>query len=168
MHFTYRKMDEIWKIRLPSRLHFVQLILTSLHQEFVNKAGERPHWKPLVWKGAARYISWKCFAEEEVKAVFQNSLTSLLFKKSFCGEQEVAAVATVTGASAIALAKAKATNGNISNVQQPTCEASLVVGEGQGRATREFELVWWPNIYTNKQRGKLICRYYVGKVMFTN
>lgn len=52
--------------------------------------------------------------------------------------------------------------------QQPTCRASLAIGEGEGRASRELELIWWPDVFNHQGRGKLILRYYVGKVMLIN
>ena len=73
----------------------------------------------------------------------------------------------LSGVSAIALAKAKARGASDTN-QQPTCCASLVVGEGEGRATREFEVIWWPDMYQDQRRGKLTLRFYVGKVHYTN
>ena len=73
-------------------------MLTNLTSAFVNKVGERPHWKPPVWKRAARQISWKCFEMEEVKAVFQSSLTPLVVNKSFYGEKELADEGSLSGA----------------------------------------------------------------------
>lgn len=100
---------------------------------------------------------------EEVNAVFQSGLTPLIINRSFTGEQEVADMGLLSGASAIALAKAKGRkSSNNYASQQPTCQASLVVGIGEGRATREFEVIWWPDMYLNQQRGRLTLRYYVG------
>lgn len=75
--------------RFDCPLEFLQLTLVSLRSAFVNKAGERPHWKPPVWKGSARQISWKCFDMEEVKALFQSSSIPLTLNKSFNIEKEV-------------------------------------------------------------------------------
>jgi len=151
-------------------VQFLRLILTRLKSAFVNKTGERSHWRPPVWKKKTRQISWKCFELEEVKAVFNNSSMPLARSKSFRGEEEVADCNLVqpTGTSAIAQAKANTSGLTGQQSQQPTCRASLVVGNGEGKATREFEVIWWRDIYTNQQRGKLALRLYVAKVMFTN
>jgi len=90
----------------------------------------------------------------------------LTLNKSFNGDKEVIDTGSVLrGASAIPLAKARADS---FSTQQPTCRASLVVGEGEGRATREFEVSWWPDLYKDEWRGKLNLRFYVGKVLYTN
>lgn len=145
-------------------------MLKRLKSAFLNKIDERSHWRPPVWKKKTRQFSWKCFVQEEVKAVFNDSSTPLTTNKSFRGEEEVDDCNPVrlTGMSAIAQAKANASGLTRQQSQQPTCRASLVVGYGEGRATREFEVIWWPDIYTNQQRGKLALRLYVAKVMFTN
>jgi len=115
-------------------------------------------------------FSWKCFVQEEAKAVFNDSSTPFTTNKSFRGEEAVdnCNPGRLTGMSANAQAKANASGFTGQQSQQPTCRASLVVGYGEGRATREFEVIWWPDIYTNQQRGKLALRLYVAKVMFTN
>ena len=108
--------------------------------------------------------------QEEVKEVFNDSSTTLTTNKSFRGEGEVVDCNPVrlTGMSAIAQAKANASGLTRQQCQKLTCRASFVVGYGEGRATRELEVIWWPDIYTNQQRGKLALRLYVAKVMFTN
>ena len=92
--------------------------------------------------------------------VFQSSLTPLVINKSFSGEQKVADMGLLYRALAIALAKAKArkSNNNYAS-QQPTCRACLVVGVGERRATHEFEVIWWPDMYSNQQGNSpsLLC-----------
>lgn len=73
-----------------------------------------------------------------------------------------------SGVQAIALARANARGQmNFVNVR-PTCRASL--GECEGRATSEFEIIWWLNRYTqaNTLRGKIAFSFYVGKVLLRN
>ena len=36
-----------------------------------------------------------------------------------------------------------------------TAKASLGVGPGQGRTTREVEVIWWPDLYSTTRNGKL-------------
>ena len=64
---------------------------------------------------------------------------------------------------AIATAKQRA-RGN--NTRQITCRSSIVIGEGKGRATRELELLWWPDLYDDEHCGKMCLRFYVSKVRF--
>ena len=93
----------------------------------------------------------------------------LILSKTFKGNDEVAdRVNQVTGVQAIALAKAKARGQMDFENVRPTCRASLVIREGEGRATCEFKIIWWPNMYTNTTRGKIAFRFYVGKVLLSN
>ena len=105
---------------------------------------------------------------DEVRAVFDESSIPLAMTKAFNGQQEVDdnPLTSLRGSSAIALAKAQASRS--ASCQQPTCRASLIISEGEGRASREFELIWWPDLFSHQERGKLTFRYYVGKTMFTN
>lgn len=156
--------------RFDCPVQFLRLLLKRLKSAFLNKIDERSHWRPPVWRKKTRQFSWKCFVQEEVEAVFNDSSTPLTTKKSFRGDQEIDDCNPVrlTGMSAIAQAKANASGLTGQRNQQPTCRASLVVGYGEGRATREFEVIWWPDIYSNQQRGKLALRLYVAKVILTN
>ena len=146
---------------------FLKIFLLDLPSGFVNRVTERPHWKPPVWKGCARQISWKCYNIEEVKQAFDKSSIPLVASKCFNGLEEVAEI-PLSGTQAIALAKARASGIRTAVNKQPTCKASLVVGEGEGRATREFEIIWWPDLYSTPQRGKIAFHYYVGKALFNN
>lgn len=114
-----------------------------------------------------RQFSWKCLVQEEVKEVINNSSTTLTTNKSFKGEEEIVDCNPVrlTGMSAIAQAKANASGPTRQQCQELTYRASFVVGHGEGRATRELEVIWWPDIYTNQQRGKFSLRLFVAKVM---
>jgi len=91
----------------------------------------------------------------------------LTTNKSFKGEEEIVDCNPVrlTGMSAIAQAKANASGPTRQQCQELTYRASFVVGDGEGRATRELEVIWWPDIYTNQQRGKFSLRLFVAKVM---
>lgn len=58
----------------------------------------------------------------------------------------------------IALAKAHARGETSDN--RPTSYSSLVVGTGEGRATRESELIWWLDLDTSVLNyGKLSFTY---------
>ena len=45
-----------------------------------------------------------------------------------------------------------------------TSKAGLKVGPGQGRTTREIELIWWPDLYSTTNNGKLAIRFFLKKV----
>ena len=49
---------------------------------------------------------------------------------------------------------------------QPSSKSSIVVGYGEGRATREIELIWWPDLYTYTKHGQLVLRMFIEKCGF--
>jgi hypothetical protein len=53
----------------------------------------------------------------------------------------------------------------IPNPKRPTSRSRIIVSEGEGRATRELELQWWPNHYKVKF-GKLTFRFFVQKKLY--
>ena len=62
----------------------------------------------------------------------------------------------------IQAAKLKAQNR--SQKETPTSISEMEVGLGEGRATREIELIWWPHLYSSVEFGKLTIRFYIHKV----
>lgn len=66
---------------------------------------------------------------------------------------------------AIAAAKRRAKDKHTANI---TCRSSIVLGRGEGRATRELEVKWFPHIYRKDlECGKLCLRFYVAKFRFS-
>ncbi|KXJ12991.1 hypothetical protein AC249_AIPGENE16777 [Exaiptasia diaphana] len=61
-----------------------------------------------------------------------------------------------------ALQFAKSTANSFSHAY-PTSRSEIIVEEGEGRATREFELQWWPELYTS-DFGKLTPGFFVEKI----
>ena len=47
--------------------------------------------------------------------------------------------------------------------QTPTSRISLVVSEGEGKATREAEIIYWPELYKATRCCKFQLRFYVMK-----
>jgi len=51
--------------------------------------------------------------------------------------------------------------------QTPTSRSEMIVSVGEGRATRELELIWWPNMFRRcADHGKLTVRFFVSKTTF--
>ena len=50
--------------------------------------------------------------------------------------------------------------------KRPSSKSSLIVGYGKGRATREVELIWWPQLYTLTEHGQMVLRLYIEKCNF--
>lgn len=60
---------------------------------------------------------------------------------------------------ALAFAKQRARQ----QATRPTSRSIMEVGLGEGRKTREVELIWWPRLYSHSYYGKLTVRFYVRK-----
>ena len=58
---------------------------------------------------------------------------------------------------ALEVAKAKA-HGRATN-RSPTLQIQIVIGRGEGRATREFEIIWWPEMSSTSNHRKLTLRF---------
>jgi len=41
----------------------------------------------------------------------------------------------------------------------------LIVAREEGRAMREFEIIWWPELFSNTNHGNMTLRFYVSKVL---
>ncbi|KXJ06720.1 uncharacterized protein LOC114576537 [Exaiptasia diaphana] len=67
----------------------------------------------------------------------------------------------------LAAAKARAfvrrTEQSVAN-ETPSNKCAILVKEPEGRISREFELIWWPKLYTLSGLGKLDVRYYLEKI----
>lgn len=66
----------------------------------------------------------------------------------------------------IARAKARMYTPAGNKRRRPSSKSSLQVGLGEGRATREVEIIWWPNLYTVTEHGQMIIRMYIHKCDF--
>ena len=99
-----------------------------------------------------------------VAALGQRNGVTLQLKKSYLGEKEVSECPKDDGRTALEVAKAKA-HGQATS-RSPTLQIQIVIGCGKGRATREFEIIWWPQKFSTSNHGKLTLRFYVSKVVF--
>lgn len=101
-----------------------------------------------------------------VTALGERSGVSLNLKRTYAGDKEVGeSIIPLTGREALEAAKTRA-RGAVTSSQSPTMQLQVIVGRGEGRATREFEIIWWPELFSNSDHGKLTLRFYVSKVLF--
>lgn len=85
-------------------------------------------------------------------------------KRAFCNDREVPILEQNANAEdAIAAAKLRAGSRFIVKSNNPTSISELVISEGEGRATREMEFLWYPNLYKISPQGKLAIRFYISK-----
>ena len=118
------------------------------------------HMKPIYKENTMR-LSYKIFDVDTFLEVFgdENIRTHQLYS----GNTEIADE-IMEGATAEELLEAANERGNVKYEERvrPTSRSEVIVGYGEGRATREVELIWWPNMYTSAH-GKLTVRFYVSK-----
>ena len=116
-----------------------------------------------MWTPCTQLISWKYFEMDEVGAAFEESSIPLAITRAYYGQEEVndTILSNLRGVSAIVHAKAQA-SGSVS-YKQPTCRASLIIGEGQERFSRKFELIWWPDLFSQQERGKVFFAFLRGE-----
>ena len=120
-----------------------------------------------IYSRATRRLSYKLFDLQTFLDVFQGFNVNR--RILFCGENEMphSTEAEVNEGSATELIRAALERGNTiySWRIRTTCtsRSELIVGLGQGRATREAELIWWPDLYKS-DHGKLTVRLFIEKV----
>ena len=104
-------------------------------------------------------MSYKIYAMGDVQRALSEQKTMQLHpSKVLSGSKEMEDPAPqLSGRAALEAAKRKRVH------QQASLKSELICGNGEGRATREFELIWSP-IYDSSGNGMLTLRIYVAKV----
>ena len=127
---------------------------------FINSAREKRHLHPPVWREKSRVFHYKDHEVNDViSALSYQSSVPLELKKSYRGNMEVAASnELLTAQQALQAAKERARSKKSSII--PTRQIEIVVGNGEGRATREFEVIWWPDLFSDNRHGKLTLQIY--------
>jgi len=95
-----------------------------------------------------------------VAALSQPSGMTLLLKKSYLGEKEVSECPKDDAKTALEVAKEK------QQIDSTTLQIQIVIGGGEVKATREFEIIRWPEMFSTSNHGKVTLRFYVSKVVF--
>lgn len=144
---------------------FIQNLLTDMPNAFLNSAGEKRHLRPPVWRETSRVFHYRNYDINDLVTAFTESGSEpLKLDKTYLGDKEVAEKSMpLDGREALEAAKQRARSGM--TIKSPTLQLQIVVGRGQGRATREFEIIWWPGLFTSSTHGKLTLRFYVSKVL---
>lgn len=141
-------------------------ILRKIGAPFVDGVRKMRHLKhPMMVTESIRF-SYKIFEEELFIRMLQEQhdvpikinaaytkCGSLIVNDPYAEDDPIAA-----------LRAAEKRAGNMSRSESiPKVRSSVVIGEGEGRSTREFELQWWPELYKTNY-GKLTFRFFVNKV----
>ena len=144
---------------------FFQQLLKDLGDPQPNAVRNVNHWRPPILKASTRKVTYRLFDLTKFKAALEKQNTvSLKGQVLWRGNLELSeTTAAIDPKEAIAAAKRKAHGqGSASRI---TCQSNLVVGGGDGRATRELDVIWWPNLYNTVGLGKLAIRFYVNRVV---
>ena len=113
--------------------------------------------------GAEGIVQYKTFNVEDVlHALHEQQRVALCLRKSFNGTKELNVdPAPLSGLEALAAAKNQTA---AFRSTRPSQRSVITIGPGNGRSTREFELIWWP-LYAQTSSGFLTLRFYIGKVI---
>ena len=122
---------------------------------FINSAREKRHLRPPVWSEKSRVFHYKDHEVNDViSALSYKSSVPLELKKSCRGNMEVAASNELsTAQQALQAAMERARSKKSSTI--PTRQIEIVVGNG-----REFEVIWWPDLFSDNRHGKLTLQIY--------
>lgn len=133
----------------------------------VHSVRKMPHLKQPIMVGSSIRYTYKIFDEDvfvslfdeqkdiplQMNAAFSNS--GILIENDPYDEDDPL--------EALKAARERGRHSRYSLPAKPKLRSSIVIGEGEGRRTREFEVQWWPNIYKGSF-GKLCLRFFVNKI----
>ena len=144
--------------------HFFEHFLYRVDTQ-INSIQMRAH-RSFPYNAKTRKLSYKFFDVEKLSQVLEEqTLVKLKHSMSFTGDsaceddqhekelspEEYVLMATRRAAIPIQFRK------------RVTSKATIVLGVGEGRATREVELIWWPEIFTMTNYGHLVLRLFISK-----
>lgn len=150
---------------------YFQHLLFQLGSPYLDRVRDVRHLKQPMFLESARRFSFKIFDIEIFKmAVEEQERVPLKANAAFRYSKEVPFESHASTEAAVEAAKKRAFARFVSNLSErvtPTSHSELVVSTGEGRKTRELELIWWPSLYPDAiEYGKLTIRFYVSKTTF--
>lgn len=134
----------------------------------VNSVRETSHKAQPFYSSRTRRVSYKIFKPERLyHSLQEQDLVELKTEALFAGNtpiQNASSSGTVlTAEEEIAQAKSLAYRTQVG--QKPSFKSVLLVGTGVGRATREVEIIWWPELYSTSH-GQMTIRMFIEKCNF--
>ena len=122
---------------------------------------EVKHRRQPIFKRNTRRFSYKIFDEESFRRLLdEQDVLQFRGQALFRNHEEVADISDMVAEEALELAKQRARN---RTAAKPTSRSVFEIGIGEGRCSREVELIWWPGLYSSSQYGKLTVRFFVRK-----
>ena len=143
---------------------YFQQLLKDLGNPQPHAVRSQHHWRAPILSPSTRKVTYRFFDLSEIKhALEKQNIISLKERVKWDGDsQRTEEYEEADPMQALLAARSKA-HGNAPKTRI-TCISNLVVGYGEGRATREVDLIWWPNLYSAAHLGKMCIRLYVSRV----
>ena len=136
-------------------LHF----LANLQVQ-ANSVRDMPHKGLPVYKSNTRKVSYKIFQLEKLQNAVQLN-TNILYT----GQTKLRKEAN-HGTADEEIARAKQRAYQPRQQGRPSSKSVLAVGRGEGRSTREMEVIWWPDLYALTNHGQMALRLFIEKCEF--
>ena len=146
---------------------YFEYFLSLLNVE-ANSVKDASHKAQPMYRNEARKVSYKIFDINQFTNVLgEQNLVTFHPEVSFSGEKEYRSEPTevLTAEEEIEQAKQRGRKA-VDQRRRLSSKSTLVVGYGEGRANREVELIWWPNLYTFFNHGQLAIRIFIEKCEF--
>ena len=136
-------------------------MIHRLGNPMLDSVRDAPHLRQPIFKRKARRFSYKIFNEGTFKRVLgEQDMLQFRPQALFRNSDEVPDVSEMPAEEALAYARGRARKQD----SRPTSRSFIDIGPGEGRCTREVELIWWPSLYSRcSEYGKLTFRFFVRK-----
>ena len=147
---------------VPSK--YFQQLLKCLENPQPHSVRNAQHWRAPILTSSATKVTYRFFELNQVKTALEKQDTvSLKEQVLWSGDKEVTDNLTEIDPRDALIAARRKAHGQAPR-DEITCKSDMVVGYGEGQATRELDLIWWPNLYRSVFLGKLCIRIYVSRV----
>ena len=143
---------------------FFKQFLRDLDNPQPNAVRNQQHWRAPILCPSARKVAYRLFDLNILKvALEKQNIVTVEEQVNWNGEKQVTDnLSDMDPRAALAAPKNKA-HGKSSAITI-SCRSNLVVGYGESGATRELDVIWWPNLYNTLALGKMCIRLYVSRV----
>lgn len=150
---------------------YFQHLLYSLGNPPIHHVRDVKHYKQPIFHESIRRFSYRIYDMDALAdALSEQDVAQLQTSSAFRYGVPVSFQRFASTDEAVEAAKRRAFSRFASTqatLQTPTSLSEMVVSTGEGRATRELEIIWWPNMYHKSgDYGKLTVRFFVSKTTF--
>ena len=133
----------------------------------MNSVHQACHKAQPCYQGATLRISYKIFQLDPLlNALEEQELVPFHEERLFAGNESEDSPVSLSAEDEIARAKERAYTPAGKKRKRLSSKSVFTVGYGEGRATREVEIIWWPNLYTFTEHGQMTVRMYIEKCDF--